>query len=438
MDAPTTAQQPLTRLNIFATQGVQMRTFHLTWLTFFFCFFGWFGIAPLMPLVREQLHLDKGQVGNIVIASVSATILARLLMGKLCDTLGPRLAYTILLVVGAVPVMLIGLSHSYESFLLFRLAIGIIGASFVITQFHTSVMFAPNVVGTANAVAGGWGNLGGGIANMLMPLVAAAFVGLGYVDKANSWRLAMVVPGAILLVMAVLYYKFTVDTPRGNYADMQRDAKANAKGTFLLALRDYRTWLLALAYGACFGIEITIDNVAAVYFVDHFAASLVMAGFLAGIFGFMNIFARGLGGLVSDRAGRAYGLKGKWLLLSGLLMLEGLGIAFFSVAPSLALAITAMLVFALFLKMANGCTYSIVPFVNKQAMGSVSGVVGAGGNLGAMLVGFLFKSKDLSYSTAFLYIGCGVAAIGGVVMVVRLLVKETAAEAPEAPLVLAR
>ncbi|MCR5887321.1 MFS transporter [Hymenobacter sp. J193] len=418
-----------------------MRTFHLTWLTFFFCFFGWFGIAPLMPLVREQLHLDKSQVGNIIIASVSATILARLVVGRLCDTLGPRLTYTLLLVVGAVPVMLIGLSNSYASFLLFRLAIGIIGASFVITQFHTSMMFAPGVVGTANAVAGGWGNLGGGIANMVMPLVAAAFVSLGYVDQANSWRLAMVVPGVILLVMAWLYYKYTVDTPRGNYADIQRAAAVKPKGTFLLALRDYRTWVLALAYGACFGIEITIDNVAAVYFVDHFGATLVMAGMLAGGFGFMNIFARGLGGWVSDKAGRAYGMQGKWLLLSGLLVLEGIGISLFALAPSLPLAIAAMLGFALFLKMANGCTYSIVPFVNKQALGSVSGIVGAGGNLGAMLVGFLFKSASISYNTAFLYIGMGVAAVGGLVLLVRLARKEigeaTAVTSTEASLTLA-
>lgn len=439
MDAPLTAQQPLTKLDIFTAKGVQMRTFHLTWLTFFFCFFGWFGIAPLMPLVREQLHLDKSQVGNIVIASVSATILARLVIGKLCDTLGPRLSYTILLVVGAIPVLLIGTSHSYESFLLFRLAIGIVGASFVITQFHTSVMFAPNIVGTANAVAGGWGNLGGGIANMLMPLLAAAFVALGYVDKANSWRMAMVVPGIILLLMAFLYYTYTEDTPRGNYADIERGTTTKKSGTFLLALRDYRTWLLALAYGACFGIEITIDNVAAVYFVDHFGATLIAAGVLAGIFGFMNIFARGLGGIVSDRAGRVHGIKGKWLLLSSLLVLEGLGIAFFSFAPSLTLAIVSMLFFALFLKMANGCTYSIVPFVNKQAVGSVSGIVGAGGNLGAMLVAFLFKSSSMSYNTAFLYIGIGVAAVGGVVLLVRLLVKEAGSEmaVPEPPLSLA-
>ncbi len=47
-------------------------------------------------------------------------------------------------------------------FLFFRLLIGAIGASFVITQYHTSIMFAPNVVGTANATTAGWGDAGGG------------------------------------------------------------------------------------------------------------------------------------------------------------------------------------------------------------------------------------------------------------------------------------
>ena len=112
--------QPLTKLKIFSVKGLQMRTFHITWITFFVCFFGWFGIAPLMPMIREELHLTKEQVGNITIASVSATIIARLLIGRLCDTIGPRLSYTILLLVGAIPVLGIGLSNSYESFLLFR------------------------------------------------------------------------------------------------------------------------------------------------------------------------------------------------------------------------------------------------------------------------------------------------------------------------------
>ena len=413
-------QQPLSKLNIFSGKGIQMRTFHITWLTFFCCFFGWFGVAPLMPIVREQLHLTKAQVGNITIASVSATVLARLVIGRLCDTLGPRLSYTLLLVIGSIPVMCIGLSHSYESFLLFRLVIGIIGASFVITQFHTSVMFAPNVVGTANAVAGGWGNLGGGVTNLVMPLIAAAFVSLGYVDKANSWRYAMIVPGIMLLVMAFVYYRYTQDTPSGNYREIQRRTKEKKKGGFLLALKDYRTWILALAYAACFGIEITVDNVAATYFVDNFKATVIMAGALAGIFGFMNLFARALGGIFSDKAGKAYGLRGKGLLLAVFLLLEGVGIMLFARAGSLPAAIAAMLVFALFLKMANGSTYSIVPFINKDAIGSVAGIVGAGGNIGAMLVGFLFKAKDMTYSQAFLYIGIGVVITGILVFIANL------------------
>ncbi|GAC1427906.1 MAG: MFS transporter [Chitinophagaceae bacterium] len=372
-----------------------------------------------MPIVRSQLHLDKSQIGNITIASVSATILARLLIGRLCDTLGPRLSYTILLVLSAIPVMTIGLANSYESFILFRFVIGITGASFVITQFHTSVMFAPNIVGTANAVAGGWGNLGGGVTQLVMPLIAAAFVGLGYVDKANSWRYAMVVPGLILLVMAFVYYRYTKDTPQGNYADIKRVTKEKKKGTFLLAMKDYRVWVLALAYAACFGIEITVDNVAAIYFVDNFKATVIMAGALASIFGFMNLFARALGGIFSDKVGKLYGLRGKGLLLAGFLVLEGFGIMLFAKSGGLPMAIFSMLLFALFLKMANGTTYSIVPFINKEAIGSVAGIVGAGGNIGAMLVGFLFKSKHISYTQAFTYIGIGVAVIGLLVLITR-------------------
>ncbi|MEI2271616.1 MFS transporter [Sphingobacterium sp. ML3W] len=414
-------EQPLQKLSILSFKGVQMRTFHITWITFFFCFFGWFGVAPLMPLVREQLGLTKSEVGNIIIASVSATIIARLFIGKMCDTLGPRISYTILLVAGSVPVLLIGLSNSYESFLLFRFFIGIIGASFVITQFHTSMMFAPNIIGTANAVTGGWGNLGGGVTNLVMPLIAAAFVGMGFVSQLDSWRIAMVVPGIILLIMAYIYYKYTQDTPQGNFKKLSGDGRINKKknGSFLLALKDYRVWILTLAYAACFGIEITVDNVAATFFMDRFDTGIILAGALASIFGGMNLFARALGGIVSDKVGKSYGIKGKGIILGILLILEGIGISLFAASNTLLLAIITMLLFALFLKMANGCTYGIVPFINKDNIGSVSGIVGAGGNIGAMLVGFLFKSETLSYADAFQYIGIGVFLIGFTVLLVR-------------------
>jgi NNP family nitrate/nitrite transporter-like MFS transporter len=393
-----------------------MRAFHITWLTFFLCFFGWFGIAPLMPVIREELQLTKGQIGAIVIASVAITIVARLLVGWLCDRIGPRITYVLVLVAGAIPVMLIGLSHSYESFLLFRLFIGVLGASFVITQYHTSVMFAPNIVGTANATAAGWGNLGGGITQMLMPVLFGAFVGLGYMN-ATAWRLTMIIPGVALLAMAVVYYYCTQDTPNGNLKDLRKTnpdyrmkEKARA-GSFRTVCRDYRVWVLFLAYGACFGIEITLDNIAALYFVDNFNLGLKEAGIIAGTFGCMNIFARALGGIVGDKAGMRFGLKGRIAVLGICLLLEGLGMMVFSAMTVLPIAIATLLFFALFVKMSNGATYSVVPFINNKLLGTVSGVVGAGGNVGAVLAGFVFKSESISYRQGLFILGIAVSVV---------------------------
>lgn len=428
-----TNQQPLDKLNIFSLRGVQMKTFHITWLMFFVCFFGWFGLAPLMPTVRGDLGLTKGQIGNIIIASVSSTIIARLIIGRLCDTWGPRITAVRLLLLGSIPVFLVGLSKDYTTFLFFRLAIGVIGASFVITQFHTSMMFAAKIKGTANAVTGGWGNLGGGVTNMVMPLIFAAIVGFGYTPH-SAWRYAMIVPGIMMLIIAFLYYRFTKDTPAGNYKEIGRTGGSKGK-TDWSVLADWRVWALTIGYGMCFGMEITFDNVASLHFVDTFKLSQSSAGFWAGIFGFMNLFARALGGIVSDKIGNRYGMRGKGLLLGSVLMLEGLGLLVFAQAGTLVLAIASMLLFALFLKMANGATYGIVPFINEKNVGLISGIVGAGGNLGGMSFGFLFKSESLTYIEAFRYIGIIVIIVSVIIFITRFRKEEVKEELKQAVVV---
>ena len=441
---------PLDRIRLFSLNTVQMRTFHITWLMFFVCFFGWFGLAPLMPAIRADLGLSKAQVGNTIIASVSSTIIARLLIGKLCDRLGPRKTAVRLLLVGSIPVLLAGLATDYTSFLLFRLAIGVIGGSFVVTQFHTSMMFASNIKGTANAITGGWGNLGGGVTNMVMPIIFSAIVGFGYAPH-MAWRYAMVVPAVMMWIVAFLYYRYTKDTPVGNYSEIGMAAangstnlpgsagsfgssgatgSAASRSTDWSVLADWRIAALTMAYAMCFGMEITFDNVASLHFVDTFHLSQHGAGFWAGLFGFMNLFARALGGYLSDRAGFRWGMRGKGSLLAAALLLEGLGLIAFAHAPSFPVAIAFMLTFALFLKMANGAVYGIVPFINEKNVGLISGVVGAGGNLGGMLFGFLFKSETITYGEAFTYIGLTVVVIAAIVSVTRFR-KESPAALPE-------
>ncbi len=402
-----------TRIRMISFNTPQMRAFHVTWFAFFLCFFAWFGIAPLMAIVRDELGLTKTQIGNTIIASVAVTIIARLVIGWLCDRIGPRITYTWLLLLGSLPVMGIGLSQSYESFLFFRLAIGAIGGAFVITQYHTSVMFAPNCVGTANATSAGWGNLGGGVTQMIMPLIFAGFVGLGFADF-WSWRLSMVVAGVVCAITGVAYYYLTTDLPDGNFKELRARGEyrppEKVKGTFAMACKDKRVWALFLIYGACFGIELTINNMAALYFKDYFGLGLKTAGLVAGLFGLMNIFARTTGGIIGDKFGERWGLRGrvKWLFIA--LAVEGIALMFFSRMTILPIAIGSMVVFSLFTQMSEGATYSVVPFINKKALGSVAGIVGAGGNAGAVAAGFLLRAEGVSWPDALLILGVLVLA----------------------------
>lgn len=72
---PITRQAARTLPSSSARASVRsrMRAFHLSWFAFFLAFFGWFGIAPLMAIVREDLDLTQAQVGNTIIASVAIT-----------------------------------------------------------------------------------------------------------------------------------------------------------------------------------------------------------------------------------------------------------------------------------------------------------------------------------------------------------------------------
>ncbi len=411
-----------TRISLFNCTTPPMRAFHMTWCAFFLCFFAWFGIAPLMSVVRDELALTKDQIGWCIIGSVAITVFARLFIGWLCDKIGPRLAYTWLLTLGSLPVMGIGLANDFQSFLFFRVLIGAIGASFVITQYHTSLMFAPNCVGTANATTAGWGNLGGGVTQFAMPLLFAFLIGTLGLTAAVSWRLAMFLAGALCFAVGVAYYFLTQDTPAGNFGQLRAAGKlppSKASGSFKEACRDRRVWALFAIYGACFGIELTMENVLVLYLLDYFdyfqqvtpASALKTAGFLASTFGLMNIFARSLGGWVGDKCGNRWGLGGrvKWLFVA--LFGEGLALLVFSQQTVLVTAIPLLIVFGLFVKMSNGATYAVVPFVNRRALGSVAGIVGAGGNVGAVCAGFLLKSEGLDWRTALFLIGAAVTAI---------------------------
>jgi NNP family nitrate/nitrite transporter-like MFS transporter len=276
-------------------------------------------------------------------------------------------------------------------------------------------MFAPNVVGTANATVGGWGNAGAGAAQSLMALIATGVVALG-VEHQFGWRVALFVPGIAMWIMAFFYARYTQDTPQGDVIDLNRagieveQGKKGGVAIFAQAARNYRVWMLAIAYGGCFGVELYIHNVAASYYVDHYGLSLVNAGLAAGIFGGLALFARALGGIASDGVARSKGVSGRTILLAGLLTCEGIGLVIFGHAPTAGLAIIAMTGFGLFTHMSAGAVYSLMPMIDRKALGGVCGLIGAGGNLGGVLAGFLNKSVGSTQGTIVVLGYCVIGA----------------------------
>jgi len=131
------------------------------------------------------------------------------------------------------------------------------------------------------------------------------------------------------------------------------------------------------------------------------------AGLYAGSFGLLALFARAVGGILSDRLAHVHGLPGRTWLLFGLILAEGLGLMLFSRMDGAQTALAAMLGFGLFTHMACGATYALTPFIDRQALGGVAGIIGAGGNAGAVAAGFLLKGAG-STSQGLFVLGAAV------------------------------
>jgi NNP family nitrate/nitrite transporter-like MFS transporter len=69
--------------------------------------------------------------------------------------------------------------------------------------------------------------------------------------------------------------------------------------------------------------------------------------------------------------------------------------------------------------MSEGTTFGLVPFINKKAIGPVAGIVGAGGNAGAVAAGFLLRIETLSTQNGFLILGILVAISASLALLVR-------------------
>lgn len=393
-----------------------MRAFHCSWMAFFMAFFIWFAIAPLLPVIKSSpeeggIGLNKQQIWTANICSVVGTIFMRFINGPMCDKYGARILMGVILMAASIPCALTGLVNTAAGLSILRFFIGLGGSTFVCCQFWTSRMFTKEVAGTANALVGGWGNLGGGVTQLIMGSVLFPLFKTG-MSTSIAWRTVSIVPAVVGFVFGILIIFISDDAPKGNYKEMKRNGtmpEISAAASFRSGAMNINTWLLFIQYGCCFGVELTMNNAAATYFVEQFDQSIASAAAIASIFGWMNLFARGLGGFVSDQVNTKMGMRGRLAWQVVLLIVEGILIYIFANSKSLIGAIILMVIFSTVVQAAEGSTFGIVPYVNPPVTGSIAGVVGAGGNVGAVCFGLGFRQMD-SLSAFYLMGGCVIAS----------------------------
>ena len=200
------------KLNIFSFKD-KNKILHLGWIAFFLTFFVWFNHAPFLSAIGETLNLSKDQIKTLLILNVALTIPARVIIGMLTDRFGPRLVYTAILAIGAIPCFTFAFAQDYNTLALSRFLLGFVGAGFVVGIRLMSDWFPANELGTAEGIYGGWGNFGSAAAALLLPTVAIAAAAIFGGDE--GWRYATATSGVVMMLYSVIFYKMVRDTPKG-------------------------------------------------------------------------------------------------------------------------------------------------------------------------------------------------------------------------------
>lgn len=450
---------------LFQVKDPEVRALHLTWIAFFITFYVWFNMAPLATTMLKELDfLTKKHLKLFAICNVALTIPGRIIVGMLLDKYGPRRVFSILMVVMSIPAITFAFGNSTTQLLISRLLLSVVGAGFVVGIHMTALWFKPKDIGFAEGFYAGWGNFGSAAAAMTIPTLAfnvfggpdgwryamastgviMALYGVFYwfaiqdgptgkmmhkpkkiaamevstyfdmfkyivftiplfgILSVLVWKLGKLgflsgggLIAAHAVVVAIVIYQIA-QILRVNLPILKAGVPEDDKYNF------NQVGALMTTYFCNFGAELAVVSMLPGFFELTFSLTPTMAGLIAASFAFVNLIARPLGGILSDRFSSRKMIMTTYMLG---ISLGFVGMGFITPSWPLALAVALTIACSMFVQGAEGATFAVIPTVKRRLTGQISGMAGANGNVGAVFYLTLLTMVDSS--TFFFVIGGG-------------------------------
>ncbi|HFC92167.1 MAG TPA: MFS transporter [Leucothrix mucor] len=467
-------QTNLDRLNIFAFGKANIRTLHYTWFAFFMTFVVWLGLGPMMPFIKEALALTDQQAKVLLILNVAMTIPSRIIVGMLVDRLGPKIMFSSILILGGFISIAFAWANSYETLSILRFLSGFIGAGFVVGIRMIGEWFPARQTGIAQGIYGGWGNFGSAGAALTLPFIAVNIGGddgwryaitlaslaaisygalyyflvsntpkgstyfkpkkTGAMEVTSGFDLAlyMVMNIPLFMALAVLTWKLS-PTKMGLISETMTFVIYGLLAV-IYTIQIWKIWsvnshilkepvpemqrykfkqvaILDWAYLVTFGTELAVVSMLAMFYVEWFDLPKVAAALLAGIYPFINLFARPGGGWISDKIGRK---------LTLMIAFAGITASFFTLGFvskewSIVIVVGMTIIGGIFSKAGSGAVYAMVPLIQRRMTGQIAGMAGAFGNVGAVI--FLTTNSLVTYDQFFLFISIVSAIVFALIVI---------------------
>lgn len=165
---------------------------------------------------------------------------------------------------------------------------------------------------------------------------------------------------------------------------------------------------LNTTYFANFGAELAVVSMLPAFFETTFTISPTSAGLVASSFAIVNLFARPLGGLISDA------MRNRKRVMICYMVGIALGFAAMACITSawpLWLAVAVTILCSCFVQGAEGATFAIIPMIHKPATGQIAGMAGAYGNVGAVVYLIVLSLVDARTFFWVLTVGAAISVV---------------------------